>query len=267
MGRALADARQEVPGFRDPFAIQLLPDEHRAAVDRLLARQRPRSAHGASLMGIGWASEWLMGPRTVEIDDALRTMPRGHQLVIVGAGLDARAYRMREVSESVVFEVDHPASQALKRERAGGLEPACKELRYVPVDFSREALSERLAKEGHSATVPTAWVFEGVITYLRPSEVEATLAAMAGRSAPGSLLVATYNQRDWVRRLFAAVSVRAGEPYRVSYLPSEMAVLLARHGFVVVSDRDGVRRAERLGLARWGDRLLRFHHVVVAKRS
>ncbi|MGD0675076.1 MAG: class I SAM-dependent methyltransferase [Polyangiaceae bacterium] len=67
--------------------------------------------------------ERLLGPRVVEIDDGLLAMPRGARLVILGAGLASRAYRMRELSESVAFEVDHPASQALKIERTVGLVP------------------------------------------------------------------------------------------------------------------------------------------------
>jgi methyltransferase (TIGR00027 family) len=265
MGRALAHAHGDIPGFDDPIAIQLLPDEYRAVVDRLLARAPPLSLREARLAVIASGSERVMGSRTVEIDDGLRAMAPGFQLVIVGAGLDARAYRMTELADSVVFEVDHPASQEFKRRQVAGLVPRCRELRHVPVDFSRDALSDALARAGHSPTLPTAWVFEGVITYLTPREVDGAIAAMAARSAPGSRLLATYGQRTWVRALFAWVTSRAGEPQRAAYSPLSMRRLLARYGFEVLSDTDGLERAERLGLSSPGRyRLLRFLHVVVA---
>jgi methyltransferase (TIGR00027 family) len=268
MGRALADARGKVPRFSDPFAIQLLPAEHRKVVERLLAGEWPRTWGEAPLAVIASVTEKLLGPRTVEIDDGLREMPPGYQLVILGAGLDARAYRMRELSGSIVFEVDHPASQALKRERAEGLSPSCRELRYVPVDFSRDALSDALSRAGHSATVPTAWVFEGVITYLTPAEVEASIAAMAARSAPGSRLLATYNEQNWARSIFGSAAWGAGEPQRASFRPGAMWRLLERYGFSVLSDRDGFQRAERLGIKSLTvDRFLRFHHVVIVVRE
>ena len=279
MGRALAEVHRDVPGFRDPVALELLPDDCRAVVDGIVGRRWPRSRREAQLAVIASVSERLIAPRTVEIDDALRGMPPGHQLVIVGAGLDGRAYRMSHLSESVVFEVDHPASQGLKRERAAHLAPCCKEVRYVPLDFSAdgrsspghgadsgETLSGALARAGHSPAIATAWLFEGVITYLRLHEVEGAIAAMASRSAPGSAIMATYNRQNWVRRLFSRVTAHAGEPHRVSFAPAAMARLLGRYGFGVVSDRDGLQRAQRLGIAaRGGDRFLRFHHVVVAR--
>jgi methyltransferase (TIGR00027 family) len=266
MGRALAHARGSVPGFSDPYALQLLPDDQRAAVQRRTRREWPRSRREAVLGLIARATERLMGPRTVEIDEWLRALPPGHQVVILGAGLDARAYRMRELSESVVFEVDHPASQALKLRRAADLRPCARELRHVPVDFACERLDDALARAGHATSVPTAWVFEGVISYLTLPEVDAAIAAMAARSAPGSRLLATYNERSWVRGLFAGAVARTSEPHRVWFSPAEMRRLLEARGFVVRSDSDGVERARRLGVAPTAvERLwVRFHHVVVA---
>jgi len=235
-------------------------------VERQIRREWPRSRREAILGLVARATERLMGPRTVEIDEGLRALPRGHQLVTVGAGLDARAYRMQELSESVAFEVDHPASQAFKQKKASGLEPCVRELHYVPIDFARERLGDALAGAGHDASVPTAWVFEGVISYLTPSEVESAIEAMAARSAPLSRLLATYNEPGWVRRLFSGATARAGEPQRSSFSPERMRRLLEERGFVVRSDRDGLDRLRRLGLSPTArDRLgARFHHVVIA---
>ncbi len=212
-----------------------------------------------------------MGPRTAEIDDGLRSMHPGCQLVILGAGLDARAYRMPELSGSVAFEVDHPASQDSKRRQveALGLQPIVRELRHVPVDFTRERTSDALERAGHDASVPTAWVFEGVISYLSPAEVESALDSIAERSAPGSRLLATYNAASVPRRLVSAVTRNAGEPQRASFTPGQMRTMLEARGFVVRSDSSGYARARRWKRAPdLVDRVwLDFHHVLVADRS
>jgi methyltransferase (TIGR00027 family) len=265
MGRALANARGAVRGFSDPVALELLPSDCRAAVERRIRRQWPRSTREAVLALVASATERLMGPRTAEIDDALRSMKPGFQLVILGAGLDARAYRMTELAQSAVYEVDHPASQAFKRERTAALRPVARELHHVPVDFSRERFGEALERAGHQKNVPTAWVFEGVISYLTHSEVHSAVEEMAKRSAPGSLLLATYNEPSWVKVLSVYPMRWTGEPQRAVFAPEQMKALLGAQGFAVRSDRNGAERA-----ARWREqparagRLWRFHHVVAA---
>jgi methyltransferase (TIGR00027 family) len=270
MGRALAHARGSAP-CDDPFALGLLPDDARAAVERIVRGERPRSAREVLLHVIGRGTERLMGPRTAEIDEGLRAAPPGSQLVILGAGLDARAYRMRDLASSVAFELDHPASQALKRRHVEALHlvPVVRELRHVPVDFTRERANDALARAGHDASAPTAWVFEGVISYLSPAEVEAALDSIAERSAPGSRLLATYNASSIPRRVVSAVTRNAGEPQRASFRPHQMHELLEARGFVVRSDSGGYDRARRW--KREPDLLDRvwfdFHHVVVADRA
>src|SRR6266576_3103389 len=96
----------------------------------------------------------IIVPRTIAIDDAVRKR-HSPQLVILGAGLDGRAWRMTELAGADVFEVDHPASQQDKRERAGDLRPLARSLRYVPVDFTRDRLDVALAAAGHQQSVPT----------------------------------------------------------------------------------------------------------------
>ncbi len=266
MGRALAHAHGNVRGFSDPFALQLLPDDCREAVEWRIRGEWPRTVRQALLGLVAQSTEYLMGPRTAEIDEGLRALPPGHQLVLLGAGLDARAYRMPELSESVAFEVDHPATQRFKQRQTAGLRPLTRGLRYVPVDFTRERMGDVLARAGHQTNVPTAWIFEGVISYLLAREVETSIDAIAQRSAPGSRLFATYNEPSRVRGILSKVSWRSGEPQRASYEPDAMRRLLETRGFVVRSDRDGRERALRWIAApsatsrRW----FRFHHVVIA---
>jgi methyltransferase (TIGR00027 family) len=116
------------------------------------------------------------------------------QLVVLGAGFDDRAHRMRELASVRVFEVDHPATQATKRARAAALPRVCRELTYAACDFERDLLGERLAAAGHRTDQQTVWIWEGVTLYLRDQAIQDTLAQLAARSAPGSRLVVEYHE-------------------------------------------------------------------------
>lgn len=132
--------------------------------------------------------------RTLAIDAALReAVDAGvRQLVVLGAGLDARAWRMPELAETRVFEVDHPSTQAYKRARVGARSPSAKDVTFVAVDFAKDSLEEAMARSGHDATAPTFWLWEGVTPYLPLAAIRATLAAVASRSAKGSRIAVTY---------------------------------------------------------------------------
>jgi len=135
-----------------------------------------------------------LGLRTAALDDAVTDAiaAGAKQLVVLGAGLDARAYRLAGLEDVVVFEVDHPATQRFKRERVARLTPRAKEVRFVAIDFERERIEERLAEEGHDPSAPTMWIWEGVVPYLEPAATRATLTSIAAISAPGSRLALTY---------------------------------------------------------------------------
>ncbi len=132
--------------------------------------------------------------RTRAIDTALLAeLERGPlQLVICGAGLDARAFRMPELRGTTVFEVDHPSTQRFKRARARVRPSTAKALHFVAVDFEKESLDQRLAEAGHDPTQRTVWIWEGVTPYLLPEATRATLEVLAARSAKDSLVLVTY---------------------------------------------------------------------------
>ncbi len=132
--------------------------------------------------------------RTRAIDAAVRegVMAGAAQLVLLGAGLDARAWRMPELSGVRVFEVDFPATQATKRARIGARTPTAKSVRFVAVDFARDSLAEQLQLAGHDADAPTFWIWEGVTPYLPFDATRATLSAIGERSSVGSRLAVTY---------------------------------------------------------------------------
>ena len=242
--RAMAHGRTPVAKFSDPTAYQLLPDDMRVRVDAARAGEPgPESELMARAMLAKRTT--MMIARTVEIDDAIRAAPHP-QLVILGAGLDGRAWRMTELANTIVFEVDHPDTQRTKQERAGALTQAAREVRFVPVDFTRDSLDAALARAGHDPKVPTTWIWEGVVMYLTRDAIEATLAVIDQRSAPASRLVIAYLQGTVTAPAVSEIVRRAGEPFRTAIQPDEMRALLANYHFRVTRDENASAIARAL---------------------
>ena len=123
-----------------------------------------------------WYGEWhtkggltFIVCRCRYIDDYLQECLKSGvaQLVILGAGLDSRAYR-NELHQGVarVFEVDHPATQASKIERVKkvfGKIPS--HVTYISVDFVDETL-DKLLTSGFDPSLKTLFIWEGVTPYL-----------------------------------------------------------------------------------------------------
>ncbi len=192
MGRALADRDPVLPNFSDPTAFALLPDEARRRVERAQSESAPKGLRSAIENGFLVRQAKIMAARTLYIDAAI-VEAAAPQLVILGAGLDGRAWRMPELANVTVFEVDHPDSQVAKRRRVASLEPKSNDVRFVSVDFAEQDLGLALADAGHDAARPTTWVWEGVVMYLTRSAIESTLAVIARRSAHGSRLIVLYH--------------------------------------------------------------------------
>lgn len=117
------------------------------------------------------------------------------QLVILGAGFDARAYRFDALQRNHVrtFEVDHPATQAAKLEKLiaiFGKRPP--HVTYVGVDFNTQSLGQRLAECGYDEARKTLFIWQGVTQYLTPQAVDDTLAFIRRHSAAGSSVVFDY---------------------------------------------------------------------------
>jgi methyltransferase (TIGR00027 family) len=263
MGRAIADGRSAVRQFADPTAMALLPDAARARVERIRRTAIPwRLFEYAHLTNLAT----MMALRTNAIDDAVRgvTSP---QVVILGAGLDGRAWRMPELAGAVVFEVDHPDSQRIKRARATALDRVAREVRFVAVDFTRDSLDAALAAAGHDPAQPTTWIWEGVVMYLAQPAIDATLAVIDRRSAPASRLVVAYHAPALILRVVGAVVRRMGEPLHSSFTPDAMRALLARYRFDVV--RDASIASLGAAISRSVARATRFNthlHIATADR-
>jgi len=258
-GRAAAHGRIAAGRFDDPTALPILTEAERAPVEQVRSGVVPGTARERVNFEMVRACGELMVPRTIAIDDAIRERSSA-QLVVLGAGLDGRAWRMDELAGVDVFEVDHPASQADKRERVTPLHLAARSMQFVAVDFSADDLGAVLEDAGHRMSDPTTWVWEGVVPYLTPAEVETTARVVSARSAPGSRLIVNYQMPSFIavvgrivarglRLLTRQPDPLADEPRRSSWKPEAMKALLQRHGFTVARDADLVSIARRERIA------------------
>jgi methyltransferase (TIGR00027 family) len=178
--------------FFDPFAHHFLSRRMRliAWIPPLRALLRWRNRRILPGMFGGLVA------RTRYIDDyLLASLKKGvEQVVILGAGYDARAYRFQEVRKlSKVFEVDRPATQQVKmriiHRVLGGLP---EHVTFVPVRFHSENLGAKLLQNGYRTDRKTLFIWEGVSMYLSAEAVDVTLAFIAGQSAPGSSVIFDY---------------------------------------------------------------------------
>src|SRR5215216_3723653 len=179
-GRAVG-AREPDPSVRNPdyLAEKLLGDPSTLHVDHPAVRALSLDYEAAmNDMDVVTAVR-MMIVRTRFIDDALARAIEGGaaQVVILGAGFDSHAYRFQELLAHVrIFEVDRPATQALKRHRVNevlGGPPA--NLTYVPIDFQHEDLLDVLKRHGYDASQRTFFILEGVTMYLPENAARDTL--------------------------------------------------------------------------------------------
>jgi methyltransferase (TIGR00027 family) len=184
------------------------------------------------------------------IDDQLKAALEGgiDQLVILGAGYDTRAYHMIGLEENVrVFEVDHPATQQLKKEKLVNLLGSLPEhVTFVPVDFDRESLGDQLAFHGYDYKAKSLFIWQGVTLYLTPEAVDNTLDFVAHCSGAGSRIVFDYMYTSLlngtVKRGEVASMRRAqhftGEALKFGIPEGTICDFLEQRGFVEVVNAD-----------------------------
>jgi methyltransferase (TIGR00027 family) len=137
--------------------------------------------------------------RTMHIDAKIRAVAAEglDELVILGAGLDSRAYRMaEELARTRVFEVDFPPTQEDKKRRVkAALSNVPSNVTYVGIDFAKQTLEKVLLAVGHRPSAKALFLMEGVMVYLPVEAVSSTLRYVSKNSAPGSGIVFDYFDR------------------------------------------------------------------------
>jgi methyltransferase (TIGR00027 family) len=213
--------------FADPVAVPILGPAYAEELRR--TPTRPDRPFSVSLRA------FLVARSRYAEDNLAHAVAQGvRQYVLLGAGLDTFAHR-NPWPELRVFEVDHPATQAWKREliRERAL-PSPANLTYAPVDFERQSLAAQLQVAGFDPAAPAFFAWLGVVPYLTLPAFRATLAFVAARPA-GTGLALDYSQpREALPRLerlahdsLAARVQLAGEPFQLFFIPPQIAAELS----------------------------------------
>ena len=259
--------------FADPLAVALLPGSLRLSarllavrpVGDMLNRYIDRQWPGARTSGIA---------RTRLIDDWIgESTGQAEQVVLLGAGFDTRAWRLAALDAVKVFEVDHPATAKVKRER----------LQAAGADLNRVTLSPSISRSMISNSVcarPASIRSGGRSSCGKASANTSTGDAVcgvmrwAGRLAPRSRFIFTYVHEgaidgsvafDGADKVIAKVD-GSGEPWRFGLLPDELSNFLRERGLRLVSDLGADQYRERV-MGQPGRRMkgYSFYHTVLAE--
>jgi methyltransferase (TIGR00027 family) len=116
------------------------------------------------------------------MDDGMR------QIVIVGAGFDARAFRLPLPTDATVFEIDRGDIFDVKDALVDEAELTPRTQRQTVIaDILDPDWFSRLAAVGWNAAEPTVWIVEGLLIYLEPAQRVQLLTQLAEASRGGRL--------------------------------------------------------------------------------
>jgi len=231
----------------DPFAMKILGEDEKDV-------RRFASAHPLASIGRLFSSA-----RSRIAEDALsEAVEKGmRQIVILGAGLDTFALRNPHGARHIrIFEVDHPATQAWKRQRLAEAQLALPPgLIFAPVDFERDDLGEKLVGAGFQPGSPAFFTWLGVVPYLTREAIDGTLDYMA--SIQNSEVVFDYMESpeafpEEIRELAkerATQLEKIGERWASLFDAAGIAAILRSHGFRDIADIDFPEIASRFGRA------------------
>jgi methyltransferase (TIGR00027 family) len=231
--------------LNDPYAVRIL-GEHEDNVLQAL------NDHPLRSMG-----RLFIAARSRIAEDALlKAVERGvRQVVILGAGLDTFALRNPHAARISIFEVDHPATQAWKRQRLAGAELAPPRwLTFVPVDFERDDLPQKLGSAGFERASVAFFTWLGVVPYLTRDAIDAMLRYIA--SIPNSEVVFDYAEppETWSEdvKAYAAAARMArlekiNEQWVSRFEPAGVAAILRSHGVDDMEDISFQQVVSRFG--------------------
>jgi methyltransferase (TIGR00027 family) len=231
----------------DPFAMKILGEDekdvlqfankhHLASIGRLFAAARSRIAEDA-------------------LSDAVERGIR--QVVVLGAGLDTFALRNPHDARPIrIYEADHPATQAWKRQHLAEARIALPPwLIFVPVDFERDDVGEKLAAAGFQRNSPAFFTWLGVVPYLHLDAIGRTLDYMS--SIQNSEVVFDYMEppEGFSEELRQIENERTEELKKMDecwisrFDPSDIAAILRSHGFCAIEDINFQEIRSRFGHA------------------
>jgi methyltransferase (TIGR00027 family) len=119
-------------------------------------------------------------------------------VVILGSGLDTRAYRLTQLATSLVYKLDFPQTITYKERRLRQLyKDVPANIRLVPIDFNTQNLAEVLDGYDYSKDQKSFFIWEGVTQYISVPVVRDVFEFLQ-QAKSGSCIVFTYILKDFI---------------------------------------------------------------------
>ncbi len=195
--------------------------------------------------------------RTRYIDDLIEksTFANIEQYVILGAGYDSRAHRLKLPSKLKIFEVDQSEVQELKRLRLPDNMPNRESITYVDIDFNHQFLKEQLINVGFDQNKSTIFTLEGVSQYISREALDATLKEVADLNPNSNSKIFIsyvnkllkedskacfgkgYSKPDKAVSFITNSAAKMGEPWISFYSDEEIESILSQNNFTLIENK------------------------------
>jgi len=227
--------------------------------------------------------------RTRFIDDLIEksTSDKVEQYVILGAGYDSRAHRLKLPSGLKIFEVDQPEVQERKRSKLPDEIPNAENVTYVSIDFNHQSLKEQLLNAGFDESKSTVFTLEGVSQYITREALNSTLNELAVltqnsnatffmsyvnrllREDPKACFGKGYTKAEKKAAIIQNFAAKSGEPWISLYSAEEIEDLLSQNRFSLTENKTLANLNSKyftpIGRTIPENHIFKIEHFVVAK--
>lgn len=250
--RAYHSQSNEVKIFDDSVARRLLTDEEYVQISKSMSggiQFFNPAFEGTSKKALRWVVDHQLSPsplgRSAFAEKSLqRAVSVGaKQYIMLGAGYDTFAYRQPSWADALeIFEVDHPATAADKRNR---LEHAkfilLNNVHFIEADFIHETWQEALIEhEKFDRSKISFCSILGVTYYLSEQTFEGVVSSISAFLPKGSSILFDYpdensytEQAGERAKKQSMLAGTANESMLASYSYQKMEQLLSAHEFLI----------------------------------
>lgn len=194
---------------QDPNLAPLLPKSTYELSDRLCdachlwGPMTRKAYHSHTLLKMSaWMprSAWTHVPLRKRYirDQVLAAISNGaRQVVNIGAGFDVLLLSLARKYPDITFiEIDHPNTSEVKRQGTTSLPECANNMRFVAANLAVTSLSDALKQSGFDHTLPSVFIAEGLLPYLKEEAVAQLFSAIHANASHGSTFIFTYCEAD-----------------------------------------------------------------------
>jgi len=195
--------------------------------------------------------------RTRFIDDLIEksTSIDIEQYVILGAGYDSRAHRLKLPSKLKIFEVDQHEVQERKRSRLPDNTTNKANVIYISIDFNHQSLKEQLLNAGFDQNKSTIYTLEGVSQYITREALNSTLKELDAlnqnsnskifisyvnkllKDDPKACFGVGYSNPEKAVKFITNGAAKVGEPWISFHSAKEIESLLSQNNFTLIENK------------------------------